>query len=98
MPARILGLRGQVVNGVTVEDGRVILVNCRRDIRYRPVDARKGQRGQVNRRLRRGGRGTSPCSVPRTAFKRWRRTWGWPTKPRSAVRKQMLSATDGLPP
>lgn len=53
IPARILGLRGQVVNAVTVEDGGVIRVNCRRDIRYRPVDARTGQRGRVNRRLRR---------------------------------------------
>lgn len=53
IPARILGLRGQVVNGVTVEDGGVIRVECRRDVRYRPVDARTGQRGRVNRRLRR---------------------------------------------
>lgn len=53
IPARILGLRGQVVNAVTAEDGGVLRVNCRRDVRYRPVDARTGQRGRVNRRLRR---------------------------------------------
>jgi len=47
MPARIFGLRGEGVNGVTVEDGGVIRVECRRDVRYRPVDARTGQRGHA---------------------------------------------------
>jgi len=51
IPARIFGLRGEGVNGVTVEDGGVIRVECRRDVRYRPVDARTGPRGRVNRRV-----------------------------------------------
>lgn len=53
IPAGIVGLRGQVVNAVTVEDGGVVRVHCRRDARYRPIDTRTGQRGRVNRRLRR---------------------------------------------
>ena len=53
IPAKIVGLRGQVVNTVTVEDGGVICVHCRRDARYRPTDSRTGHRGRVNRRLRR---------------------------------------------
>jgi len=46
-------LRGQVVNAVTVEDGGVVRVRCRRDARYRPIDARTGHVGRVNRWLRR---------------------------------------------
>jgi hypothetical protein len=46
-------LRGQVVNAVTVEGGGVVRIQCRRDARYRSMDARTGQRGRVNRRLRR---------------------------------------------
>jgi transposase len=53
IPACILGLRGQVVNTVTVAEDGVVRVSLRRDARYRPVDARTGQRGSVNRRLRR---------------------------------------------
>lgn len=49
----IVGLRGQVVNAVTVGGGGVVRVHCRRDARYRPMDARTGQRGRVNRWLRR---------------------------------------------
>ena len=53
IPAGIVGLRGQVVNAVTVEAGGVVRVQCRRDARYRPLDARTGQRGRANRWLRR---------------------------------------------
>lgn len=49
----IVGLRGQVVNAVTVEAGGVVRVHCRRDARYRPIDARTGQRGRVHRWRRR---------------------------------------------
>jgi len=53
IPSRIVGVRGQVVNGVTMEDGGVLSVQCRRDARILPVDARTGQRGRPNRWLRR---------------------------------------------
>ncbi|GAC1430181.1 MAG: hypothetical protein NVSMB6_29190 [Burkholderiaceae bacterium] len=46
-------MRGQVVNAVTVEGGGVVRIHCRRDARYRPIDSRTGQRGRVNRWLRR---------------------------------------------
>lgn len=53
IPVGILSLRGQVVNGILMEGNGVLRVECRRDARMRPVDARTGQRGRVNRRLRR---------------------------------------------
>lgn len=53
IPAGIVGLRGQVVNAVTVEGGGVIRMHCRRDARVRPIDARTGHRGRANRWLRR---------------------------------------------
>lgn len=53
IPAGSVGLRGQVVNAVTVEGGGVVRVHCRRDTRYRPIDARTGQGGRGNRWLRR---------------------------------------------
>ena len=68
IPAKILGLEGQVIKDVVFneETGRVRVV-CDRDRRRRPVDHRTGQRGQVNRLLRRtvldvpiGGH---PCEV-----------------------------------
>ncbi len=49
----IVGLRGQVVNAVTMEEGGVVRVHCRRDARYRPTDLRTRQRGRANRWLRR---------------------------------------------
>lgn len=53
IPAGIVGLRGQVVNAVTVEGGGVVRVHCRRDARCRPIDPRTGQQGRGNRWLRR---------------------------------------------
>jgi transposase len=53
IPAGILGLRGQIVNSVTVEAPGLVRVECRRDRRKAPVDARTGQRGRANRWLRR---------------------------------------------
>lgn len=53
IPAGIVGLRGQVVNAVTVDSGGVVRVHCRRAARYRPIDSRTGQRGRANRWLRR---------------------------------------------
>jgi transposase len=52
IPGGIVGLRGQVVNAVSVEEG-LVRVECRRDARFAPIDPRTGQRGRVNRRLRR---------------------------------------------
>jgi transposase len=54
IPAKILGLEGQVIKDVVFneEAGRVRIV-CDRDRRRRPVDHRTGQRGQINRLLRR---------------------------------------------
>jgi len=53
IPAGILRLRGQIVNSVTVEAAGVVRVDCRRDRRMAPVDARTGHRGRANRWLRR---------------------------------------------
>lgn len=53
IPSRIVGVRGQIVNGVTIEDGGVLRVECRRDRRIAPVDSRTGHRGRANRWLRR---------------------------------------------
>lgn len=53
IPAEILRVRGQVVNGVAMEGPGVVCVSCRRDRRFVPVDAVTGQRGRTNRRLRR---------------------------------------------
>jgi transposase len=54
IPAKILGLEGQVIKDVVFneESGRVRII-CNRDRRRRPVDHRMGRRGQVNRLLRR---------------------------------------------
>jgi len=68
IPAKILGLEGQVIKDVVFDEetGRVRIV-CNRDRRRRPVEHRTGQRGRVNRLLRRtvldvpiGGH---PCEV-----------------------------------
>jgi transposase len=54
IPAKILGLEGQVIKEVVFneESGRVRVI-CERDRRRRPVDHRTGRRGSVNRLLRR---------------------------------------------
>lgn len=54
IPAKILGLEGQVIKDVkfSEESGRVQVI-CDRDRRRRPVDHRTGRRGSVNRLLRR---------------------------------------------
>lgn len=54
IPAKILGLDGQVIKDVVFDEeaGRVRIV-CDRDRRRRPVDHRTGRRGQINRLLRR---------------------------------------------
>jgi len=54
IPSSILGLRGQCVKSLSWDEGTgELLVHCRRDGRFAPVDHRTGQRGTVNRRLRR---------------------------------------------
>ena len=54
IPARIVGLRGQCIQRLDVEDeGRRLVLQCRRDERYAPMDHRTGLRGRPNRRLRR---------------------------------------------
>lgn len=53
IPAGILCLRGQIVNSVTMEAPGLVRVECRRDRRMAPVDARTGHRGRANRWLRR---------------------------------------------
>jgi transposase len=53
IPSRIVGVRGQVVKGITDEGGGVLCVRCCRDRRRVPVDARTQHRGRINRRLRR---------------------------------------------
>ena len=54
IPAKILGLEGQVIKDVVFneESGRVRVI-CDRDRRRRPVEHRTGRRGSVNRLLRR---------------------------------------------
>ncbi len=54
IPAKILGLEGQVIKDVVFneESGRVRVI-CDRDRRRRPMDHRTGRRGSVNRLLRR---------------------------------------------
>lgn len=54
IPAKILGLEGQVIKKVLFDEeaGRVRVV-CDRDRRRRPVDHRTGRTGSVNRLLRR---------------------------------------------
>jgi len=54
IPAKILGLEGQVIKKVLFDEeaGRV-RVMCDRDCRRRPVDHRTGRTGSVNRLLRR---------------------------------------------
>ena len=54
IPSTILGLRGQCVKSMSWEEASgELVVRCRRDGRFVPVDHRTGQRGTVNRRLRR---------------------------------------------
>ncbi|MFA5626435.1 MAG: ISL3 family transposase [Thiohalomonadaceae bacterium] len=68
IPAKILGLEGQVIKDVLFveETGRVRVV-CDRDRRRRPVDHRTGRSGSVNRLLRRTVQdvplGGWPCEV-----------------------------------
>lgn len=53
IPQGILCLRGQVVKSVELEAPGVVRVQCKRDRRIAPVDARTGHRGRANRWLRR---------------------------------------------
>jgi transposase len=54
IPAKILGLEGQVITDVVFNEGSGrVRVICDRDRRRRPVDHRTGRRGSVNRLLRR---------------------------------------------
>ena len=68
IPAKILGLEGQVIKQVVFneETGRVRVI-CGRDRRRRPVDRRSGRRGGVHRLLRRTvldvPLGGHPCEV-----------------------------------
>lgn len=68
IPAKILGLEGQVIKDVVFneESGRVRVI-CDRDRRRRPVDHRTGRRGAVNRLLRRTvldvPLGGHPCEI-----------------------------------
>ena len=68
IPAKILGLEGQVIKDVAFneESGRVRVI-CDRDRRRRPVDHRTGRRGSVNRLLRRTvldvPLGGHPCEI-----------------------------------
>jgi transposase len=68
IPAKILGLEGQVIKGIVFneESGRVRVI-CDRDRRRRPVDHRTGRRGAVNRLLRRTvldvPLGGHPCEI-----------------------------------
>jgi transposase len=68
IPVGILGYEGQVIKEVRQDErtGKVTVV-CRRDRRRRPVDAKSGRVGLVNRWLRRTVRdiplGGRPCEV-----------------------------------
>jgi transposase len=68
IPAKILGLEGQVIKDVVFdeESGRVRVI-CDRDRRRRPVDHRTGRQGSVNRLLRRTvldvPLGGHPCEI-----------------------------------
>lgn len=54
IPSSILGLRGQCVKSLVWDEAvGELVVHCRRDGRFVPVDHRTGSRGTVNRRLRR---------------------------------------------
>ena len=54
IPVGIVGLRGQCLQRLAVEDeGRRVVIRSRRDDRFVPVDHRTGARGHPNRRLRR---------------------------------------------
>ena len=68
IPARILGLEGQVINRVEFkEEAGGLRIICDRDRRRRPVDHRTGLRGLVNRYLRRTIRDVPlmghPCEI-----------------------------------
>ncbi len=68
IPAKILGLEGQVIKDVVFNEasGRVRVI-CDRDRRRRPVDHRTGRHGAVNRLLRRTvldvPLGGHPCEI-----------------------------------
>jgi transposase len=68
IPVGILGYEGQVIKEVREDEttGKVTVI-CRRDRRHRPVDAKSGRSGVVNRWLRRTVRdiplGGRPCEV-----------------------------------
>jgi len=68
IPVGILGYEGQVIKEVRQDEatGKVTVI-CRRDRRHRPVDAKSGRPGLVNRWLRRTVRdiplGGRPCEV-----------------------------------
>lgn len=54
IPAKILGLEGQVIKKVLFDEDSVrVRVVCNRDRRRRPIDHRTGRTGSVNRLLRR---------------------------------------------
>jgi transposase len=68
IPAKILGLEGQVIKDVVFNEGSGrVRVICDRDRRRRPVDHRTGRRGSVNRLLRRTvldvPLGGHPCEI-----------------------------------
>jgi transposase len=68
IPAKILGLEGQVITDVVFNEGSGrVRVICDRDRRRRPVDHRTGRRGSVNRLLRRTvldvPLGGHPCEI-----------------------------------
>lgn len=54
LPSAILNLKGQVVNCAKFDSSsQVVRLSCHRDKRYRAVDPRTGQRGTINRYVRR---------------------------------------------
>ena len=54
IPARIVWLRGQYIQRLEVEaEGRRLVLRCRRDDRFIPVDHQTERRGHPHRRLRR---------------------------------------------
>jgi transposase len=68
IPAKILGLEGQVIKSVVLdEDSGRVRVTCDRDRRRCPVDHRTGRRGSVHRLLRRTvldvPLGGHPCEI-----------------------------------
>ncbi|WP_419901943.1 hypothetical protein [Kiloniella sp.] len=50
----ILGLKGQRVNEIKLDDGGVkIVIHCSRDARRRAIDPATGQKGSINQHVRR---------------------------------------------